>query len=87
MYTANYAKKTINIGSNLKNGERWFLSIADDIQELNIHLGGFRRDLVECRVKTHRKSVFRDRCERKAAAVFRRIARKLKKTREESGTC
>lgn len=65
MYTSNYAKKSINIGKNMQIGESWFLSIADDIHDLNSHLGGERRDLVECQVKVHRKSAFLDRCEKR----------------------
>jgi hypothetical protein len=58
IYTANYEKKVINIGKDLQNGESWFLSIMEDVDRLNRELGPDNRELVECHVKMHRKSLF-----------------------------
>ena len=78
IYTGNYAKKTLTLGKNLQNGESWFLSIANDIHELNKNLGGYRRDLVECHVKMHRKSVFLDKCKRKIKSILHKVSSILK---------
>lgn len=64
-YTGNYQKKVVNIGKNLQHNEPWFLSIMDDVHHLNQELGGYRRDLVVCRVKMHRKNEFLERCKSK----------------------
>lgn len=61
IYTSNYEKKTWNIGKNIQGGEGWFLSIINDIVRLNHEIGWFRRDLVVCSVKMHRKSLFLDK--------------------------
>lgn len=76
IYTSNYAKKTLTIGKNMQNGESWFLSIAEDIHELNKNLGGYRRDLVECHVKMHRKSVFWDKCKRKMKRILHKVVQR-----------
>lgn len=60
-YTSNYQKKAVNIGKNLQRNESWFLSIMDDVHRLNHELGEYRRDLVVCKVKMHRKSEFLER--------------------------
>lgn len=64
IYTRNYEKTVTNLGKNLQNGESWFLSIMKDVNRLNHELGSHRRDLVECRVRMHRKSEFLDKCKR-----------------------
>lgn len=79
IYTANYGKKSINIGRDIQNGESWFLSIADDIHYLNSHLGGTRRDLIKCHVRVHRKNAFFDKCEKKAVNILKKMVHKLKK--------
>ncbi len=78
MYTGNYVKKTFSIGKNLQNGESWFLSIVNDIQNLNVHLGPHRRDLVTCHVKTRRKSEVWEKCKRKVPAPLKRPLKKWK---------
>lgn len=74
-YTANYAKKSINIGKDIQNGESWFLSIMDDVHELNTHLRGERRDLIECHVKVREKSIFWDKCKNKAKQMVKKLLR------------
>ena len=58
IYTRNYEKNVIHLGKNFQNGEPWFLSIMQDVERLNRELGTEHRELVECHVKMHRKSVF-----------------------------
>lgn len=84
-YPSRYEKKTFQIGSNLQGGEGWFLSIVNDIDRLNRGLGEYRRDLVECRVKMHRKSErgqmvqgYLEKCQR-----FAKNPHKLQKIREK----
>lgn len=76
IYTTRYEKKVTNLGKNLQNGEAWFLSIMDDVNRLNHELGSHRRDLVRCRVDMHRKSEFREKCER-AVKNPKRIVKKI----------
>lgn len=76
IYTSNYAKKTINLGKNLQFGESWFLSIADDIHNLNGQLGRYRRELLECHVKVHQRSAFLDKCKNKIKRIVRKMIRK-----------
>lgn len=72
VYTANYAKKSVNLGKDIQNGEGWFLSIMDDVHELNSHLRGERRDLIECHVKVREKSIFWDWCKNKIKRIMKR---------------
>lgn len=76
IYTSHYAKQTLTLGKNLQNGESWFLSIAEDIHNLNRFLGGHRRDLVVCHVKMHRKSEFLDKCKNKLKRIAKRILKR-----------
>lgn len=79
IYTANYGKKTINIGKDIQNGENWFLSIADDIHYLNSHLGGYRRDLIKCHIKVDRRDMFLAKCREKMPKGLKKLIHKLKK--------
>lgn len=76
IYTSNYAKKTINLGKNLQFGENWFLSIADDIHNLNGQIGRYRKDLLTCHVKVHQRSVFLDKCKNKIKRIVRSVIRR-----------
>lgn len=58
IYTNNYGKKVTNIGKNMQFGEQWFLSVMDDLNDLNHNLGPFNRDLVRANIKMYRKSNF-----------------------------
>ena len=79
IYTGNYAKKNINLGSDIKNAESWFLAVADDIQYLNCNIGRYRRDLLECRVKIHQRSVFIDKCKKRMPKSLKRFLRRVLK--------
>lgn len=76
MYTSNYAKKTLCLGKNLQFGEPWFLSIANDVHNLNVQMGRYRKDLLECHVKVHQKSVFLHKCKNKIKRIVRKVIRK-----------
>lgn len=78
IYTSRYEKKTVNIGKDMQNAEGWFLSIMDDVSRLNHDIGEYRRDLVECRVEMHRKSLFLDRHKR-LDKVLTKIKNKCRK--------
>lgn len=79
IYTANYGKKTINLGKDIQNGENWFLSVADDIHYLNSHLGGYRRDLIKCHIKVDRRDVFWAKCRERTPEGVKKLVRKFKK--------
>lgn len=76
IYTSRYGKQTLTLGKNLQIGESWFLSIAEDIHNLNRFMGGHRRDLVVCHVKMHRKSEFLDKCKNKLKRIAKRILKR-----------
>ena len=57
-YTKNYEKNVIRIGKKFQNGEPWFLSAMRDIDRMDEEMGTDHRELVECHVKMHKKSVF-----------------------------
>ena len=57
-YTKNYEKNVIRIGKKFQNGEPWFLSAMRDIDRMDKEMGTDHRELVECHVKMHKKSVF-----------------------------
>ena len=57
-YTKNYEKNVIRIGKKFQNGEPWFLSAMRDIDRMDEEMGTDHRELVDCHVKMHKKSVF-----------------------------
>ena len=73
IYTSNYAKKTLCLGKNLQFGENWFVSIAEDIHNLNCQIGRYHKDLLECHVKVHQKNVFLYKCKNKIKRIARRM--------------
>lgn len=78
MYALRYAKKTITIGKNFQRGEKWFVSIVNDIQSLNGMISDDIRDLVECHVETRRIDAPPDAESGKLAKLCRKVARKGK---------
>lgn len=76
IYTRNYEKRVINIGRDFRNGEPWFVSIMQNLDRLYEEAGNTHRELVESRVKLHRKSLFLIRC-RNALRHPKRALRKL----------
>ncbi len=81
LYKRNYEKNVIHIGKKFQNGEPWFLSIMREVDRLDEEMGTDHRELVECHVKMHKKSVFWTKVKnnlRHPKAAIKKVIHRLK---------